>query len=345
MKAKNSYIVYFLTKSLFLGFGLATLFDNSGKDTYIGILLGLFIGLIFTYFYSYIIKKKDGEALKDIFKKHKIIGTITRILLIIVSIIIAMYILIIYKIFVVSFLLINSPELFVSIPFILLTTYCAFKGLKVIRRVSGSLLIISLIFFLIIFGSLFGFMETTNFLPILSTPPTGILKTALFFAGISTLPNILTLHFNGNIKGYTKMYILAAIILAISTFLIEGVFGEILVNTFRFPEYMVLKQIKLFQFIEKVENILSVVWIFDLLIAMIMSIYSIKELVPETKNKFTTILILIIMIYVIDNFFAFDYVNELRVYYILPYISLIIPIIIILLFLYLLHKPKNSNLM
>lgn len=343
MRAKNSYIVYFLTKSLFLGFGLAILFDNAGKDTYIGIILGLFIGLLFTYFYSYIIKKKESQSLKDIFKNHKIIGPITRILLLLISIIITTYILVIYKIFVVSFLLVNSPELFVSIPFIILTVYCAFKGLKVIRRVSGSLLIISLIFFLIIFGSLFGFIETTNFMPILSSPPTSILKTALFFAGISAFPNILTLHFKGNIEGYTKMYILAAIVLIISTFLIEGVFGEILVNTFRFPEYMVLKQIKLFQLIEKVENILSVVWVFDLLIAMIMSIYSIKELMPEKKNKFTTILILIMMIYIIDNFFAFNYVNELKIYFILPYISVAIPIIIIILFLYLLHKPKNSN--
>ena len=71
MRAKNSYIVYFLTKSLFLGFGLAILFDNAGKDTYIGIILGLFIGLLFTYFYSYIIKKKESQSLKDIFKNYK----------------------------------------------------------------------------------------------------------------------------------------------------------------------------------------------------------------------------------------------------------------------------------
>lgn len=342
MRAKNSYIIYFLTRSLFLGFGLSLLFNSSGKDTYFGIILGMFIGLIFTNIYAYLIKKKESQDLKDIFKKHKTIGFITRILFLIASIIIATYVLVIYKIFVVSFLLISSPELFVTIPFVILTTYCAFKGLKVIKRVSGSLLTISVIFCAIILFSLTGFMETTNLLPVLSTNPGNILKTALMFGGISSLPNILALHFKGDVKGITKMYVFASLLLALAALSVEGVFGEIMVRVFRFPEYMVLKQIKLFQFIEKMENVLSLVWLLDLFVTMIMCIYSIKELLPEKQNKLTTILTLIIMIYIIDNVFAFDYVNELRLYSVLPYLSIIIPIIIILLFLYLLKKPKTE---
>ncbi len=147
---KDSNITYFLTRSL--------LFISA-------FTLYFLLGLIFTYFYSYILKKKGSKSLKEIFKNNKIIGFITRILLLITSIFILTYVLAVYKIFVVSFLLVSSPEIFISIPFIILATYCAFKGLKVIKRVAGSLLPISIILSIIIFCSLLGFMETTNFMP------------------------------------------------------------------------------------------------------------------------------------------------------------------------------------
>ena len=151
---KDSNITYFLTRSL--------LFISA-------FTLYFLLGLIFTYFYSYILKKKGSKSLKEIFKNNKIIGFITRILLLITSIFILTYVLAVYKIFVVSFLLVSSPEIFISIPFIILATYCAFKGLKVIKRVAGSLLPISIILSIIIFCSLLGFMETTNFMPFMSS--------------------------------------------------------------------------------------------------------------------------------------------------------------------------------
>ena len=79
MKKTNTYIVYFLTRGLFLGFGFSHLFSKAGKDSYIGAILGTIIGLIFTYFYSYIIEKKENQELKDIFKKDKIRVMISRI--------------------------------------------------------------------------------------------------------------------------------------------------------------------------------------------------------------------------------------------------------------------------
>lgn len=342
MKTKNSCIVYFLTRNLFLGFGLSLLLDKSSKDSYIGAFLGIFLGLIIMGSYSYIIKLKGKQSLKEVFKSNKIVGYLTRFLFLIASLIILVYLLVIYKIFVVSFLLVSSPEIFITIPLIILALYAAFKGLKVITRLAGVLIPISIVFSIIIYLSLTGLMEMTNFLPILTTKPLSIIKTAVIFAGISTFPNILTLHFRGDNKGIVKNYLLATILVVIMAIYVNGVLGEALINIFRFPEYMVLKQIKLFQFIEKMENVLSIIWILDLFITAAMAIYSIKELVPDKKNKLWTIIILIITIYVIDNYLAFNYVNELRIYYLLPYISVIIPIMILLLMLYLMKKNNNN---
>ena len=140
------------------------------------------------------------------------------------------------------------------------------------------------------------------------------------------------------------MYGLATGLIVVMAIYVNGVLGEALLNIFRFPEYMVLKQIKLFQFIEKMENVLSIIWIFDLFITISMGVYSVKELVPEKKNKITTIGILAVMMYVINRVFVFDYVNELRIYYILPYVALGVPLVIIgLLYILLSIKKKNES--
>ncbi len=339
MKVKNASVLYFLTRSLFLGFGFSLLYTSSNKDTFIGAILGTFIGLLFTYIYSYLIKLKNNQTLKDIFKSK--LGLITRIMYLIATLIILLYVLVIYKIFVTSFLLVSSPELFVTIPFLILAIFLAFKNLTIIKRIAASLLPISIIIAIITYLSLIGYVETTNYLPILNNNPLNIFKTALIFGGISSLPNILTIHLQNETKSFIKYYLIAAIILIINIIFISGVLGESLINIFRFPEYIVLKLIKLFQFIEKVENILSVIWIFDLFITATMAIYSIKELVPQKNNKISTILILLIMIFIIDNIFAFNYVNELIIYHILPLLSYIIIIPLIVLF-FILLKKKNQ---
>lgn len=341
MKAKNSYITYFLTRSLFLGYGFSLLFDVTNKDAYFGMTLGMLLGAFIIYLYTYIIKKKGNRSLNEIFSDHKLIGPFTKIILFLSSIFLLLYLLVIYKLFVVSFLLVNSPEVFVTIPFIILCCYAAFKNFKVIARIAGVLLPISIILSIIIIFSLSGSMEVTNLLPIFTVTPLSFFKTTIFFAGISTFPSILSLHFNGETKGMIKTYLIAAILLILASIFVNGVLGESLVNIFRFPEYMVLKQVKLFQFIEKIENIFSIIWIFDLLIASIMCTYSINKCITVKWNKTLSVGLLAILMYVIDRFFAFNYVNELKIYFILPYISIIIPFILISLMLYLVKSKKH----
>lgn len=335
---ENTSIIYFLTRSLFLGYGLSLLFLQSGKDAYIGTILGILIGLLIMYFYTYLIHIKENQDLKDIFKKNKIIGLLGRFIFLLASLIIFSYTIIIYKLFTVSFLLVKSPELYVTIPIVILAIYLAFKDLKVISRTSSSILPLAIIFILISMFSLSSSIKIDNFLPILTTKPPTIFKTAITFASISTMPNLLSLHFKGIEKNYLKMYLIGSLFLLLTLIFINGVYGEYLVKVFRFPEYMILKQIKLLDFIEKIENILAVMFIFDLFITLTMAIFSIKELVPENKNKLTTIIILIISIYFINRFFAFNYVNDIRIYYLLPYLAPIIILIVTLPLLYLLKK-------
>ncbi len=336
----NASIVYFLTRSFFLGYGISLILHQSGKDAYFGAILGVLLGLIITYFYNDIINNKKEKSLKYLYSKHKIIGKSANILMFIASYLILLYSLILYSVFVISFLLINSPVIYVIIPFLIIGFYLAFKSLKIISRVASILLPISIIFSIIAFLGLGSFFEVNNFLPILTNTPASFIKTAIYFAGISTFPNILTLHFHDDAKNNMKIYLIACIMIIMTCIAINGVFGEDLTKIFRFPEYMVLKQLQAFKFIEKVENIFSNIWIFDLFITMVMSIYSIKETIPPKNNKLITVLILIITVFFTNKVFVFDYVNELRLYYILPYLSLFLAISIAILFKYLIKKTN-----
>ena len=207
----NAYIVYFLSRSLFLGFGISMIISFTGKDTYLPALIGICLGFIITYFYQSIITKKENQTLKDLYKKNKIIGYLAKSLMFISSIILVIYTTVLYIVFVVSFLLVNTPQLYIAIPFIIISIYCAFKGLKIINRVASSLLPISLVLTIFSFIGLTKEFELANFLPILSHTPLASLKTALAFAGISAFPNILTLHLKPNIKNYSKYYLLSSL--------------------------------------------------------------------------------------------------------------------------------------
>lgn len=342
MKEKP-FIIYYLTQSLFLGFGISILFNISGKDCYIAAILGMLLGFIILYFYSKFLELKKKRNIKEILKQNKILGAFVYLILIISSYILLVYSLVIYKVFVASFMLIKTPEIFLLIPIVLFGAYGAFKGLKVINRVAESLIPIVIIISIITFLGIAGLFEGSNFLPILTTTPSNFLKTVITFAGISTFPNILTIHYHEKPKYMLTTYVISCVLIIATIIYINGILGEQLVHIYRFPEYMVLKQLKLFKFIEKVENILSIAWIFNMFILIMTSIHSIKELLPNKKPKIITGIILVLTTYMIDKVFAANYVNELRIYKILPYISIIIPIIIIIPLLYLAKKKSNPS--
>ena len=343
MKKENATSLFFLTRSLFFGLGISLICKYADKDTYIGAIIGTFLGLIIIMCYRFIIKHKE-IPLSDLFNQNKIMGMITRIFFLIASIIILIYSLLIYKTFVSSFLLATTPVFMILIPWFLLLIYYAFGGINMIHKIASVLFPISIILSLLSIISIFGNFDFDNFLPILTTAPKSMFMTILAFAGISSFPGLLTLHLNKKTDNYVRYYLIGALSIIIAILCINGVFGEVLVNVFRFPEYMVLKQVKLFNFIEKIENILSIAWAFDLFITSSFALYSIKTLVPRKHNTIFTIIILGLTGILIDKFFDFNYIYELIAYYTLPYISLAFSIIIIILLFYQIKKRKRSKL-
>jgi spore germination protein KB len=145
-----------------------------------------------------------------------------------------------------------------------------------------------------------------------------------------------------NNKNNIPAYLLSSITLIVKMFLIIAIVGPVLASLYRFPEYVILKEIKILDFIEKIENIVALSWILDHFIYVSMSALFIKELLPKKGKKFIYPF-LIITIYLISfQYFGKIYTNELIMYYTIPYFVFIIFVITILILIIYLKKKRKD---
>ena len=190
-------------------------------------------------------------------------------------------------------------------------------------------------------------------MPILKVNTKNIIPTSLKIASINYLPiltiliipkNNLTVPEKYNLTVIIS-YIIGAIItlgLVIVTF---GVLGIELVNVFEYPAYIVLRQIKLFGFLERIENIISLQWITGSFIYLTVIIYTISKSIPTKSIKshqIINIVIGIILIVLTTLLFQDNTIFDNYVIKIFPYIiSGLILIYILLTTKVLLEKKDN----
>ena len=292
---------YFITRSSMFGIGFFLLFKNVGKDAWICILLGSILGVGIIYLYHLIKKYLQKESLKEKLK-NTFIGKILLFLLILFYLYIIVIILILLPMFVNSFYLLYTPKILVVIPFMILAIYVANKGKTTLSNLSSLLFIFSILIVALYFLLLTKYYNFSNLIPILTVKTDNLLLATLIYASITTIPNILIINYpENNFKDDLKNYIYATISILVITLGIILALGEPLLKIYSFPEYDVLKQIKILDFIENVENLSTFVWYFDLFITLSVVTTNLKETLPTKYNKIYFYL-LILSVVIIANF-------------------------------------------
>ena len=292
---------YFITRSSMFGIGFFLLFKNVGKDAWICILLGSILGVGIIYLYHLIKKYLQKESLKEKLK-NTFIGKILLFLLILFYLYIIVIILILLPMFVNSFYLLYTPKILVVIPFMMLAIYVANKGKTTLSNLSSLLFICSILIVALYFLLLTKYYNFSNLIPILTVKTDNLLLATLIYASITTIPNILIINYpENNFKDDLKNYIYATISILVITLGIILALGEPLLKIYSFPEYDVLKQIKILDFIENVENLSTFVWYFDLFITLSVVTTNLKETLPTKYNKIYFYL-LILSVVIIANF-------------------------------------------
>ena len=331
----NNKLAYFLSKSSMFGLGYFLLCNLNDKNTYLSIILGTILGLFIIYIYSKISNYSNYNIHK--YLNNTFIGKIFNIILLLFYIYILLITILTITTFINSFYLIKTPRIIIILSILLLSIYLSFKDNKTLINLSNLFFCFSIFIVILFTILLIPYSNINELLPIFNYNNINILKGSIIYALISTVPLIIINNYNTNIKITLKNYLVASIInltIVIGTTLSLGN----LLNVYRFPEYAVLKQIRILDFIENIENISAFGWYAESFIVISLTIFNIKDTLSFKYNKLYLVILLLSLIpmLILSN----NYDLLLKVFYIHPYILLIFFIIFLLLLIYLKLKKK-----
>ena len=250
-------IIFFLTETMFLFVGLNDILKTGNIYS---VLFGSLLSFIPIFF---LLKIKPNKTIK-------------RILLILLSFYF-IYTLYLIKIYVQDKYLDSTPSFIIIFMFLLPITYI--KDIKTISKVSFILFLITSITIIFSFINLCPSIEIDNFKPIntnLTEIVIGSLKYMVYFVSPSIMVTFIPKDEISN-KSIILFYILSMIHILILFILIIGIFGIDLSINFTYPEYSLMKKINYFDFIQHIENIIAVEWLYSIFISSVMCVYSIKK--------------------------------------------------------------------
>jgi hypothetical protein len=335
MKNNCNLLTYFLTNSLFLGGGLSIIFLYSKKDATIAAFLGTILGIGLIYL-LYKVNKSS------ILSNSKFLNILFKIFYFIYILVIIFIMLISLSTFLYSYYLPFTPAIISCLPFVILATFSNSSKMKNVLYVAIPLFAISIVLGLLKPALLISEQDINNILPFFSTDTINIFKSSIIYAVVSTSPYLLLINEDITYKKSLKYYLISSIINIIQILSVALVLGD-LASIFSYPEYSVLRRIKILDFIENIENFVSITWFFDIFITLSVASIKLKETI-NTQNKyfslFITTIILLIIYYTISN----NFINSMIIYKIFPIIIGVILIILLsITFIYNRTRKKSTS--
>ena len=295
-----------LILSSFMGIGINILIKTSQTDSWISILLCLIISIPTLIIFYLIFNYEPNLPIHDkIFKLFgKYIGFIIN-LIIITSVFITG---ICYLFSLINFIkeeyLENTPLIIIGISFIILIIYANLKGIKTITRLSFILLVFDLILLIIPIFNISSLNDFNNLKPILlnglKNPLIGSFKIIILNINNIFLLTIIPKNKIMDNKKVNKCLLFALLISLIIMFLIVIItitsLGINLSLYYEYPEYIILKKVNIFNFFNRVENILIIEWINGTFISLTLIIYFISSSIKKGENKYFIIFISLLLL-------------------------------------------------
>lgn len=285
-------LIYFVLNSFFLSSGYSLIFKITGKDSWLSMIIGTVIGMLIIFIFNTLSFNKKRKYILN-----SKINIINKSIMILFFTFILFMNLLIARVFATSFFLTKTPGIIITIPFAFLALKNAKNGLNSIAKIAEILVHVSILLTILAILAVYKDGSFTAFYPVLTTAKSKIILASIYYAIFTTVPQLLLFDVKIDLKKHIQFYFFASIINILIGFFTIFTLGPYLIKVFRFPEYMVLKQLKLFNFIEKIENLIGLIWFFDLFISASVSIYSIDKL---SKSNIFNVLIIGIVIFLIE---------------------------------------------
>lgn len=313
MKKDFNILNYFNMRSLFLGIGLSKILIDAKELFWISLILGTLIGVLILKFIHIELKNRFiNIIIASIFFSFGIT--------ILLNMISTMY-------------LTEMPKFFVGIPLLLLIIYVISKKEITIFRISNILIIINIAMFILMFLSLVHSIKLINF-SYTGTPVNKVILASFEYAIFSSVPTFITRHKKFSDESLIKTYVISSFTMGLLFFLTLGMLGPGLVSLYRYPEYIILKEVTFFDTLANLENFISFIWIFDIVIFLISCANTIKKSFMNDKITYIFIIILFLSISYFNRFYEFIISNYKYSFQILT-LSLII--------LFLFNRKPHQN--
>ena len=325
---------FLLGRSLFLGGGISLMLNYGDKDVWLAIILGFLLGIPLIYLYSHV----SITNIKEYLKTKSILNYLTKAIFFLFYLFMVFFLIIIFAIFIYSFYLPFTKTIISCTPFVFLAVYLSGKKTKGIIWVSKILFFINIILIIFKYTMLAPYLDFNNFFPIYTIGAKSLIKTAILFAVFTTSPYLLLIDAPTSFKTNLKCYANSSLIILIMLVYLIGVFGGPLARTFSYPEFSILRQINVFNFIQNIESFLAVNWLFDIFIALSLAAKKIKD-VSGYQSNIWTYLLFFLLTYIASNYVIGDYKIAIDIYHYSPYLFIIFGILIYILLIF--HKIKD----
>lgn len=342
-KSEMGALTFFLVRAFYIGITFNNLVNIAKQDSYISMIIGIIIGFIPLIIIYYIFNYEPNLSLpkKNILIFGNILGTIINIVIIWFTFFVILILFSNLVTFINIQYLNKTPTIVISIVFIFCIIYVLVHDIKTICRCSMILFFFTVLLYLLSLIGLFREISVDNFKPFLETSYSNLFKGSYSFITYNVLPLYLLLIIPKNsidnkkfLKFITIGYIVACISLFLVLFTTIGIFGIKLCNLYEYPEFQVLKYVSLIGVSARIDGILIIQWIFDLLIFIIMGMYFILECTKTMfkVNKHIYAYILGILLILLNEFVINDLIiNKLSV---IPHIiSIFISGLLIIMFI------------
>lgn len=295
-------LLLFIIDTPLTGMNLTHLLKNAGVDAYISVLIAAILSILLLIMFKSIYNFKPelslGEKVKYIFG-NKLGTTINTILILLVHLFSVIMFFILTD-FIVSQFLPETPAKIIGIVFAISIVYTTNKGIEIISRLSFILLFVSILLFLITILGLFPNINLDNLKPFLEFGIQKPFSTSFNLILINFVPIFILLCVpkaqiidNNKFNKYlTIMYIIAIIMMFFTIIGIVGNMGINLAIIYQYPEYAVLKRINLFDFLDRIENILSMQRIIKMFMMLCIFTYFISNTINKNNKKYIPIIVI-----------------------------------------------------
>lgn len=289
--------IFTLVRSLTISIATYIMFKISQIETHLSTLIGIFISFIPFIIFLIISSNKYNLDIIDLNIKifGKVFGNILNFIINITFIFLASLVLYNISQYVDIQYIPNTSTIYVKILILMPVIYAATKSISTISRISQVILFANLGIFILGITGLISEYKVNNILPIIdySITKNSLLHSSIIF-GISLISPVFLMTIipqskvekkKYNFKKMWGMYIFSVLLVTVIIISTIFILGIDIINIYKYPIFMALRHFSLFTIIERIERFLSIQFIIDIILYLILSFYFISKSISKIISK------------------------------------------------------------